>query len=352
MPVEVPKGRDAATLADWAELLVLSAEGSSVSAVRLNRLLRGEGTDQAEEELALYAETELAAEGEPEVELLLIDEGRGELEVHIERLLDEIELRLKLGPGVYPFERRTERVVRRSAPAEYAYMLLLVLSWTKAQARVERRLHAVEVAFDSLALEAIRRYLGRGARGIRFAKNAHDPTDNATRPKNFRDAITWLRKELSLGEGKRLPPDHERVEHWEDEGQPEEIGRTPLNSYEDGGVDVVAWWRFADERHGAPVLLAQCTVQLAWEEKLHDIDLIMWEKWIDFATVPPQRALVIPFAVSRTAQTWNDRTSAAGVIIDRLRLMELLTELEEDELESLVDQETREWVDNELAAAA
>jgi hypothetical protein len=112
------------------------------------------------------------------------------------------------------------------------------------------------------------------------------------------------------------------------------------------------WWRFGDERPGAPVLLAQCTVQLAWEEKLSDIKLSLWEKWIDFATVPPQRALVIPFAVNRTSHTWGDHTVTAGVIVDRMRLIELLDELDAEALKSLVDEEASQWVDRELAAAA
>lgn len=352
MPLQIPTGRDASALADWAEFLVLTSDADSVSATRLGRLLRGEGADLADEELALDEAAELAADGEPEVELALIDEGRGEREVRVEQLLDEISLRLRLGPRLYPFEQQAERVIRRSVPGEYAYLLLLVLSWRRAPARVERRLHVVETAFDRLALEAIRRYLGRDARGIRFAKNAHDPSDNATRPKTFREAVAWLRNQLVLGEGPGTVPEAELIAHWEGEGQTAGSGRTPLNSYEDGGVDVVAWWRFADGRHGAPVLLAQCTVQITWENKLNDVELVLWEKWIDFATVPPQRALVIPFAVSRTASTWNDRTSVAGVIIDRLRLLELLSELGDEDLALLAEDETCLWVKRELLAAS
>ena len=349
MPLEVPTSRDAATLADWAELLVLGTEGNRVSTTRLRRLLRGEGTEQADEEMGL---DEGLDELDAEVELPLIQAGRDARDVDVEQLLDEIALRLALGPNVYPFERKSELVVRRSAPGENAYLLLLTLSWEDAPCRGERRLHEVEAAYDALVLEALRRYLGRNARGVRFARNAHDPNDNETRPKKFREAIRWLREQLSLGAGRRQPPDQERVGHWEDEGRQDEDGRTPLNSYKDGGVDVVIWWRFGDERPGAPVLLAQCTVQLAWEEKVSDIKLSLWEKWIDFSTVPPQRALVIPFAVNRASHTWGDHTVTAGVIVDRLRLIELLNELDVLELKALVDEDTSQWVCRELAAAA
>ena len=117
------------------------------------------------------------------------------------------------------------------------------------------------------------------------------------------------------------------------------------------GVDVVVWWRFTDGRRGFPVLLGQCTVQLSWETKVKDIDTDLWRAWIDFDTVPLQRALVIPFAERRDHPQWPDRTLKAGVLLDRVRLLELLDELECDELVALIDERTREWTQTELLAA-
>lgn len=338
----MPTGDDVAALADWAELRVLTVDGEGVSMSRLEQLLRGEGSDAAEEELALDADDD------DETELELVDEGRGEREMRIEQLLDEVALRLRLGPKLYPFEHRDERLIRRDAPGSEVYIFLLTLSSEEASFRAERRAHQVEAAFDNIALEALRRYLGRGAGAIRFARNAHDPNDNATRPKKFHDAIEWLRGQLVLPPGILEPPDEELVVHWEDAN----AAHPPLNSYSDAGVDVVAWWRFADDRAGAPVLLAQCTVQIEWGEKAKDISVELWKKWIDFETVPPQTALVIPFAVSRSLEQWANRTITAGVIIDRLRLLELLDELPDEELGLLPDAGTREWVEAELASLA
>jgi hypothetical protein len=347
----VPKGVNAAALADWAELQVLVSERQPVTATRLNRLLRGEGDDLAEEELAREALPDEEGDAvEADVELQLTDEGRGEREFRLEQLLDDIDLRLRLGPKIYPFIYEDDRVAWRGAPGENTYCLLLVLSSKEASYRPELRTHKVEAAFDVIALEALRRYLGREASALRFAKNAHDPEDNMTRPEKFRDAIDWLRAQLKLGAGRRKPPDEEREPHWEDEV--DEHGRQPLNSYSDAGVDVVGWWRFADGRVGSPVLLAQCTVQLDWGEKVKDIDIKLWEKWIDFDTVPPQTALVIPFAVSMDSKQWDDRTVTAGVIIDRLRLLELLNELSDDELRTLTDEPTQAWVGEEVASLA
>jgi hypothetical protein len=346
MPLTTPSGSDVASLADWAELLVLTQSTDGISTARLNELLLGEGSDAAEEEF----DRDDADDGEVgELELGLIDEGRGEREVKIEQLLDEVTLRLSLGPSLYPFERQDERLVRRVAVGADIYILLLVISWPEASFRRQRRAYQIEAAFDHIALEALRRYLGRGARGIRFARNAHNPEDNAQRPQKFKDAIDWLRIQLMLSRGFDEPPDEELVRHWEEDANAD---HPPLNSYSDGGVDIVVWWRFADEKRGAPVMLAQCTVQIKWSEKTSDIPVELWKKWIDFETVPPQTALVIPFAISRTLEQWANRTITAGVIIDRLRLLELLNELPDDTLRELPDPITRQWVAAELEPLA
>lgn len=347
MAVSLPTRTDAGALADWAEITLLTGDGSLLSYPRILRLLRGEASSAADEELGKEDSEELD-EAEEELDLPSPStEGEAERDLRIELLHEEIELRGKLGPRLYPFETREDRLGRRDACGEWVYLFLLVLSSADASYREERRANEVETAYDLIALEALRRYLGRNATGVRFARGAHDPDDPETRPKKFREAITWLRDRLDLGRGIRTPPDWETEVHWEFEDVPD---RPILNSYKDGGADVVIWWRFEDDRHGFPVLLGQCTVQIEWAGKAKDISVDLWQKWIDFSTVPPQRALVIPFAEDRTSEQWADRTVSAGVIVDRVRFLELLNELDGDVLSCLVDRETCEWIDRELAS--
>src|SRR5436190_1599652 len=132
----MPTGDDVAALADWAELRVLTVDVDGVSTLRLEELLRGEASDAAEEELALDAD-EVDAE---ELELELVDEGRGEREMRIEQLLDEVALRLRLGPALYPFEHRDERLIRSDPPGAEAYIFLLTLS--SEEARVSKKMYA------------------------------------------------------------------------------------------------------------------------------------------------------------------------------------------------------------------
>jgi hypothetical protein len=59
--------------------------------------------------------------------------------------------------------------------------------------------------------------------------------------------------------------------------------RRCASSSSDARVDVVVWWRFADDRAGAPVLLAQCPVQIEWGEKANDLADRVWGVRIRFS---------------------------------------------------------------------
>ena len=343
MPTAVPESQDASSLADWAELTLLLDESPVLSRAKIASLLDDDGTDAAMEELAADEEgsDEATAEEVPELELGV------SLDARIDRLFAEIALRQRAGGSAYPFEQQEKRrLIARDAAGADSYRLLLVLSLADAPFRREKRTSDVERAYDQLAAEALRRFLGRNASAVRFARNSHDPDDpEDTRPRRFDEAIGWLRDKLDLGPGVDAPPQHEAVNHWEDP-----LGLTPLRSYKDAGVDVVAWWHFEDRRIGFPVLLAQCTVQLSWGRKLNDVNQDLWRGWINFGTVPPQKCLVIPFAIDSEEERWPNQTTQAGVIIDRMRFIELLGELDDDHLAQLVSNETRVWLEAELEA--
>jgi hypothetical protein len=354
----MPLGDDVSALTDWVELRISAVDTAGLPLSKLDRLLKAEGSELADEELA-------SSDADEQLEVALgdADAAAAEVDVRVELIMREVADRAALGARVYPFAVGGERVQRREVCGSDVYLLLLVLGSAHLPYRKERRANEVEEAFDFIAMAALKRFLGRGgATGLRFARTAQqddaepdaaDP-DPRRRPTGFADAIAWLRDWLDAGRGVRDPASEpDRKTHWEDDGEPDPppLGRPPLTSYNDAGVDVVVWWRFSDKRSGFPVLLAQCTVQLAWEHKVHDVSIELWQKWIDFDTVPPQKALVIPFADRRDHPQWQDRTSKAGVILDRVRLIELLDELECDELAALVDDRARDWVQAELLAA-
>jgi hypothetical protein len=118
------------------------------------------------------------------------------------------------------------------------------------------------------------------------------------------------------------------------EGPPaDDEGDHPARTYSDDGVDVVVWRHFADGRAGFPVVLAQCTIQLKWRPKTTDILLELWGDWIRFVT-PAQKALVVPFRHPR-AELVARPNSNRRMILDRMRLCELLNAVQDKELEAL-----------------
>jgi hypothetical protein len=357
MLLTVPEGDNLAALADWAELYLASSDLTGLSAETLGRFLRGSSMEAAELEMREDNEVQgvddlsfSVEDGGGALELSLDPEGEQERDARVELLFEEIELRLRIGENLYPFETLDYQIVEREAPGADIYMFLLILSNREARFRSDLRAHEVEAAYDEIAVAALGRFLGAKSHGVRFARNSHDPADADSRPALFSDAIEWLRDRLDLRRGVRSPMDDDEDPHlhWEFV-EPRDDAREPLNSYKDAGVDAVVWRFFADGRRGFPVLLAQCTVQLAWEDKVSDVKIDLWMKWIDFDTVPPQKALVIPFAVDRAAgQLWDDRTVSAGVIIDRLRVLELLQEAGVRQIRRLASRVPMDWVQREL----
>jgi hypothetical protein len=348
LPAAIPKGENSAALADWVETTLVNGTDKAMNFVRIGRLLKGEASEAAEQELQEGVVVEVDDGAEEDIDLAeLGTEAEVERDARLDLLASEVKLRARLGANVYPFRLEGDRILKVDACGEAAYLLLLALSSPYASYRGDRRANEVEVAFDHVALAAMRRYLGRNADGLRFAKNSADSADPVSRPMLFSEAIEWLRGKLDVRSGNRQPDDDEtEAPHWEWEG---ENPRPVLNTYNDGGVDLVVWWKFDDLRLGFPAMLIQCTVQLNWEDKLEDIPIELWRSWIDFSMVPPQRALVIPFSEDPKNSQWEDRSLRAGVVIDRVRLLELLSELDCETLTDLVDATAAEWATQELA---
>ena len=91
----------------------------------------------------------------------------------------------------------------------------------------------------------------------------------------------------------------------------------------DGGVDVVVWHPFRDGRSGFVVILCQCTVAKDWTHKAKDIVDGKWTGWIDFG-LPPVTAIAVPFAVPSTFDRWDELRRTVTIVLDRVRLLELI----------------------------
>jgi hypothetical protein len=172
---------------------------------------------------------------------------------------------------------------------------MLVIS-TSARYRTERRQRETDQLFDELVLDALKQYLGKGVVGLRFGAPA-----SGGRPRNFRDAIAWLAKEMNLPLG---------------------AGRARRTGG-DGGLDVVAWRPFSDRRSGFLVILAQCTVQRDWFDKAKDLTDDVWRGWVDLGK-GPHLALAVPFVISADFEKWDTLRRTVHSVLDRLRLCDLI----------------------------
>jgi len=325
--LDPPKGSDSAALADWAELWVFTSELETLSRQHIKRALQDEPEDEEEpDDGRAGAELEVS-----QLESVAQEEGR------TDRLLSEVRRRAEVAPRVYRLRVDSNVITGVDVPAKTIYELLLWIAFAGAPFR-DGRDAEVEQPFDELCLAALKVLVGPSGEGVMFARRyAVNPATDERRPTSFPLAIRWLRGLLRLPAGLDAVPD----------GPPsDDEGDHPARTYSDGGVDVVAWRHFKDGRAGFPSILAQCTIQLRWRPKATDIVLDLWGDWIRFVT-PPQKVLAIPFAVPEGRSWWRDRNRTAGIVIDRMRLCELLNELSDGALQTLQAAQMAIWLDGD-----
>ena len=71
------------------------------------------------------------------------------------------------------------------------------------------------------------------------------------------------------------------------------------------------------------VTLCQCTVAQDWTPKAKDIVPAIWNGWIDFGR-EPLTAIAVPFAIPQAFDRWDELRRTVNIILDRMRLAELI----------------------------
>ncbi|AJY47065.1 hypothetical protein [Martelella endophytica] len=106
----------------------------------------------------------------------------------------------------------------------------------------------------------------------------------------------------------------------------------------DGGLDIVCYRSFADQREAMPVYFLQCASGKNWRNKVNTPNADLWQKLLD-AAVRPSTGIAAPFVIG------NRELKIAGLtgqitVLDRLRLLGSATvagtEFPEDLTERLV----------------
>ena len=91
------------------------------------------------------------------------------------------------------------------------------------------------------------------------------------------------------------------------------------DSEKDGGLDIVCYRSFEDEREALPVVFFQCASGTRWREKVHTPSATFWQKCMNSAIVPTT-GIVAPFVVE-TKELKRAALDAQVVVLDRLRML-------------------------------
>ena len=230
----------------------------------------------------------------------LADEELGKEQVTITPALSVMARRRVVLGDLYPFEVVPEIAVitRESALCDCYVVLLQISPDSVARQTVRAELSDIPkmgVLLEDLAETALANFWGPGGEALAFRY----PSRHG-RPASFDRAIMWLANQMKI-----------RVGHGY---------RDPRR--QDGGVDVVAWRRFLDDRQGFPIALAQCTIQRETFTKTTDIDLRLWSSWLAL-DADPLSLLVIPGTIRDAGTEWG-QLSTVVMVIERLRLIELI----------------------------
>jgi hypothetical protein len=276
---ELPPDRDAISLTDWAEAVMLVEQLADFSEADLRGRLVEQGHDLGGE-----------------------DEAPGRQAV--EDILREVERRARHAPDSYPFRHGDFGIELVNTRLVQIYSFLLWLSLPNSPFRRNVYSNTVTPLFDYVGQAGLGTLMGSEVRSIRFGWPV-----SGGRPTGSRKALVWLTE--------RMRVDHDST--------------APVSQrLKDGGVDVVLWRPFSDGRAGFPILLAQCTVGLAeWQQKGRDIQRSLWRRYLGLGS-DPATTLVLPFCVQEPDrfEAWNIVTHDVSFIVDRLRLLELLDGIE------------------------
>lgn len=286
---DLPDVEDAGALADWIEIQMLLSKKPQLSKAQL-------------------------------IDALVANLGSTpqELETPVNLLFAEIGRRRWIAGGAYPLAIDGGAIKFDSGSNFEFYKFLLLISLDGPMRR-GRKFKDIDEMFDKLVCAALKAYLGEGSESLRFGWPVSDG-----RPKQFMAALEWLSTRIGLPVGSGVP----------------------ASSTKDGGVDVVAWKPFADQRSAFLVAFAQCTVQMKWYPKRRDVIERVWFSRIDTGGWA-LTALAIPFNIPKNFENWDDLRRSVNLVFDRLRLAQTLVNSDSTQFASMI-----RWSNKEIARYA
>jgi hypothetical protein len=206
------------------------------------------------------------------------------------------------------------RADEQAARSEYIACLLFSLYGVSDEHRTDSKL------FERMTAEAIRNYLGGKTFLFGWPVLEHIDAHIANR---VRDLASQSR---------------------------ERFVEAPAARYKDRGVDVIAWKPFQehkgeDHRSSQVVILAQCAAGGNWREKTTQLPYGSWTQYIHWGC-DPLRAFAVPRVVAE--DLWHDISREAGILFDRIRILNLLVD---GIKEASLIEEIQVWVEQEMQEA-
>lgn len=254
-----------------------------------------EMTEEADQEIAEDVRTRDPLEGKNRV--MELAQG-GTAEIILQR-------KMQLGEA-YPF-KHVENSLRYEPSADQLPLYELLLGTSQAPSLTTDPFTKLPRLFEQLSKLAGMAFLGPSALGF------HTGWPRPAEHTRFKAVVDDLRTKTGKHYGE-----------WEWR-QSSYLPIDPVPALiKDGGLDIVAWRPWADQRGAQLYLLGQCACGSDWLNKTKELDMDRLMDWFAPPRVAPLRSFFTPhYAVNAILY---EHSLSAGLMFDRVRILHMLRE--------------------------
>ena len=228
-----------------------------------------------------------------ELDLAGIDEGDDKVLNKLQEALQHCSYR-GIDFGGYPYTINQNSITLTSALEDKSLICVFLLLANRLDMQKERMQggkNATEL-FERLCRVIVKNYLGEHSESEIFGTAASG---------NFEKKVKYILEKLNIHGTFKQP-----------------YGGTERQK--DGGVDIVAWIPFKDEKDSQLIALGQCKTGTNWEHLMRKVAF--------FDLFSTQQSFVAPIHMFFVAEDfgkykWQERSSKGGIIFDRRRILDL-----------------------------
>ena len=239
-----------------------------------------------------------------------VDDDEDRLLRRLDDALSEINMRKSRCNDKYPFivDHNVVRLNEKVDP-EVTYIYIYLLYATVCNMGRKRIAKGIDgsAIFESLCASVSYSYFGPNTETLVFGTSYSG---------SFKDKVANLLNRLQEGG----------------------VYREPFGSNEmqkDGKLDIVAWKPFHDKRGGKLIAMGQCKTGTSWSDQLTQLQpTIFFQSYSTTSPfAPPVRLFFI--ADSCTNSKWEENCRYAGILFDRNRIMDCISEIPDELLEKI-----------------